>query len=226
MENEMTDNEQRPKQKDVSAIADMYHQRGFANRVGFGGHPALLIIDFINAFTSSASPLGSNLDAEVAATRQLLDESRRKRFGVHFTTIAYEEGCADAGVFIKKIPSLSVLRKGDPMTDIDERLLPLPGEHVWCKKYASAFFGTALASTLTAARVDTLILTGCTTSGCIRASAVDSCQNGFRTIVVREAVGDRAQPPHEANLFDIDSKYGDVVSLEEALEYLQSLRTI
>jgi maleamate amidohydrolase len=208
----------------LSSVADFYRQRGFAHRVGFGAWPALLIIDFINAFTSPPSPLASDFDVEIAATRQLLEVARCKGIGVHFTTTAYAEGCVDAGVFIKKIPSLSVLRQGDPMTDIDERLHPLPGEHVWFKKYASAFFGTALAATLTAARFDTLIVTGCTTSGCVRASAVDSCQNGFRTIVVREAVGDRAQAPHEANLFDIDSKYGDVLSLGEVLEYLRGLR--
>jgi maleamate amidohydrolase len=106
---------------------------------------------------------------------------------------------------------------------VDERLAPLPNEHVLIKKYASAFFGTSLAATLTAAGVDTLLITGCTTSGCVRASAVDSCQNGFRTIVVRECVGDRAEPPHEANLFDIDVKYGDVVTLEEAIAYLHGV---
>lgn len=204
-----------------SSVRKMYRQRGLGSRVGFGTHPALLIIDFINAFTSPSSPLGSNLDEEVAATSRLLELMRDRRLAVHYTTTAYEEGYADAGVFIKKVPSLKVLRLGDVMTQIDSRLEPKPGEHVWCKKYASAFFGTALAASLTAAKVDTLLIAGCTTSGCVRASAVDSCQNGFRTIVVREAVGDRAHAPHESNLFDIDSKYGDVVGISEALDYLR-----
>jgi nicotinamidase-related amidase len=204
-----------------SSVAEMYRRQGFANRVGFGTRPALLIIDFIKGFTSPMSPLAANFDGEINATSQLLSTARSKGLGIHFTTTAYDEGYDDAGVFIKKVPSLSVLRQGDPLTEVDERLHPLPGEHLWCKKYASAFFGTALASTLTATRVDTLIIAGCTTSGCVRASAVDSCQHGFITVVVREAVGDRAKAPHEANLFDIDSKYGDVVSLVEALEYLQ-----
>jgi nicotinamidase-related amidase len=207
----------------MSDIPDFYKRRGFAQRVGFGQRPALLVIDFIKAFTNPASPLASNLDAEIAATQQLLIEARHLNLPIAFTTVEYDEGFRDAGVFIKKIPSLSVLKKGSLMVAVDERLAPLPNEHVLIKKYASAFFGTSLAATLTAAGVDTLLITGCTTSGCVRASAVDSCQNGFRTIVVRECVGDRAEPPHEANLFDIDVKYGDVVTLEEAIAYLHGV---
>jgi maleamate amidohydrolase len=202
---------------------EFYQKRGLAGRVGFGKRPALLIVDFIVGFTDLRSPLASNFDSEVEATRRLLEVAREKRIPIFFTTIEYDEGYRDAGVFIKKIPSLSVLQKGSRMTEVDERIRPRPGEHVISKKYASAFFGTSLASTLTASRCDTVLITGCTTSGCVRASAVDSCQYGFHTIVVREAVGDRAQGPHEANLFDIDAKYGDVVSLSEALEYLKGI---
>ncbi len=202
---------------------ELYQQRGFLRRVGFGDRPALLIIDFINAFTDPTSDLGGNYDSEVAAVVALLAASRSAGIPVHYTTVAYEEGFPDAGVFIKKVPALAGLRVGTPQVAVDDRIAPRPGECVWVKKYASSFFGTALASTLIAAGRDTLIITGCTTSGCVRASAVDSCQSGFRTIVVREAVGDRAQSPHAANLFDIDAKYGDVVSLDETLAYLQSL---
>lgn len=201
---------------------ELYQQRGFMNRVGFGARPALLIIDYIKGFTDLASPLASNLDAEIAATQQLLDVARSHKVPLHFTTTGYAEGCADAGVFIRKVPSLGVLRLGHEWVEVDERLRPLPTEQVWLKKYASAFFGTALAATLTAAQVDTLIIAGCTTSGCVRASAVDGCQNGFRTIVVREAVGDRSQAAHEANLFDMNAKYADVVTLAEALGYLST----
>lgn len=204
----------------MSSDTELYQKRGFMSRVGFGERPALLVVDFIKGFTDLKSPLASNLDAEIAATKQLLDLARAKGLPVHFTTTGYAAGGADAGVFIKKVPSLSVLKIGHEWLEIDERLAPRPNESVWLKKYASAFFGTALAATLTAARVDTLIVTGCTTSGCVRASAVDSCQNGFRTIVVREAVGDRAQGPHEANLFDLDAKYADVESLADVVKYL------
>jgi len=198
----------------------MYQQRGFANRVGFGEKPALLIVDFIRGFTDTACPLGSNLDAEVAATKQLLDEFRWRNLPVHFTTTAYDEAMVSAGVFVRKVPSLSHLKVGSNWIEIDDRLTPQAGEVVWTKHYASAFFGTALASSLSAQKIDTLIITGCTTSGCIRASAVDACQHGFRTNVVRECVGDRSAAAHEANLFDLDAKYADVVSLEEVGQYL------
>lgn len=203
-------------------IHEFYRQRGLSRRVGFGDRPALLIIDFINAFTDPSSPLAADFGNEISATQQLLEMARVKHLLIFFTTTQYEEGYAEAGVFIKKVPSLEVLKKGSRLVQVDSRLQPRPGEHLLVKSYASAFFGTSLASTLSANRVDTLIVTGCTTSGCVRASAVDGCQHGFRTIVVAEAVGDRAQPPHEANLFDIDAKYGDVVSLAETLQYLRT----
>lgn len=202
---------------------EMYKSRGFANRVGFGSRPALLIVDFINAFTDPACPLGSNLDAELESTAKLLAEFRSHSLPVHFTTTAYEEGFASAGIFIKKVPSLSYLKQGTSLVEIDERVAPNAGETVWEKKYASAFFGTAFAAALTAQNVDTLIVTGCTTSGCVRASAVDGCQNGFRTVVVRECVGDRSSDAHEANLNDLDAKYADVVTLEEMFAELKNI---
>ena len=199
---------------------EMYNRRGFANRIGFGKNPALLIIDFINAFTDISCPLGSDLDREIEASKRLLKMFRENSFPVHFTTTAYEKGFASAGVFIKKVPSLAYLQQGTNLVEIDDRLKPESCETVWEKKYASAFFGTALASALTAQKIDTLIIAGCTTSGCIRASAVDACQHGFRTIVVRECVGDRSVSAHEANLSDLDAKYADVVNLKEVEQYL------
>lgn len=199
----------------------MYQQRGFASRVGFGERPALLVVDFIKGFTDTDCPLGSNLDKEVEATKQLLDEFRFRNLPVHFTTTAYDEAMVSAGVFVKKVPSLAHLKLGSNWIEIDDRLTPILGEVVWTKQYASAFFGTALASALSAQRVDTLIVTGCTTSGCVRASAVDSCQHGFLTNVVRECVGDRSASAHEANLIDLDAKYADVVNLAETLAYLR-----
>jgi maleamate amidohydrolase len=199
---------------------EMYQQRGFAQKVGFGTRPALLIVDFIKGFTDTACPLGSNLDAEVLATKQILDAFRTQELPVHFTTTAYDEEMVSAGVFVKKVPSLKHLKSGSNWVQIDERLKPVSGEVVWTKQYASAFFGTALASALSAQKVDTLIITGCTTSGCVRASAVDSCQHGFLTNVVKECVGDRSQSAHEANLNDLNAKYADVVSLEDVKKYL------
>ncbi len=201
----------------------MYKQRGFGNKVGFGERPALLIIDFIKGFTDTNCPLGSNLDAEVSSTKQLLDLFREHSLPVHFTTTAYDEAMVSAGVFVKKVPSLAHLKIGSSWIEIDDRLAHIMGEVVWTKQYASAFFGTALASALSAQKVDTLIVTGCTTSGCVRASAVDSCQNGFLTNVVRECVGDRSASAHEANLNDLDAKYADVVSLAEVKDYLLTM---
>ncbi len=207
----------------MSDTLDFYKSRGFANRVGFGAHPALLIVDFIKGFSDLASPLAANLDKEIAATKKVLNAARRLKLPIAFTTVEYDAGFRDAGVFIKKVPSLAVLKKGSAWVEVDDRLKPRANEHVLVKKYASAFFGTSLASTLTAAGVDTLLIAGCTTSGCVRASAVDGCQHGFRTIVIEECVGDRAQGPHVANLFDINAKYGDVVSLAETLAHLKTV---
>lgn len=197
---------------------EMYRERGFANRIGFGERPALLVIDFIKAFTDVSHPLGSDLDKEVEATGQLLQIFRERSLPVHFTTIAYEDGFASGGVFVKKVPSLKLLKIGTSAVEIDERLQPKTNEIVWTKQYASAFFGTSLAATLTWQKVDTLLIAGCTTSGCVRASAVDSCQNGFRTIVVRDCVGDRSPTAHAQNLSDLDAKYADVLSLKETLK--------
>jgi maleamate amidohydrolase len=199
---------------------EMYQQRGFGNKVGFGNRPALLVIDYIKGFTDINCPLGSNLDAEVSATKQLLDSFRSYKLPVHFTTTAYDEAMVSAGVFVKKVPSLAHLKLGSNWVEIDDRLTPISGEVLWTKQYASAFFGTALASALSAQKIDTLIVTGCTTSGCVRASAVDSCQHGFLTNVVRECVGDRSLSAHEANLGDLDAKYADVVSLADVEKYL------
>lgn len=201
----------------------MYKKLGFSNRMGFGRKPALLIIDFIKGFTNVACPLGSNLDNEIKATKKLLLTFREKSLPVHFTTTVYDEKMISAGVFFKKVPSLAYLKKNSEWTEVDERLKPNEGEIVWVKQYASAFFGTSLSSTLRAQNVDTVIITGCTTSGCIRASAVDSCQLGFYTIVVQDCVGDRSQYAHKANLFDLDAKYADVVTIQEVIEYTEKI---
>jgi maleamate amidohydrolase len=199
-----------------------YESKGFAGRSGYGESPALLIVDFINGFTDPAIPLGGDFARELNATRQMQEAFRRANLPIVYTTIAYAPDLSDAGIFVKKVPSLAILQKGSPLTEVDARIRPLPGEHIVEKKYASAFFGTDLDHLLRGRGVDTVIMAGCTTSGCIRASAIDSLQYGYHTIVVREAVGDRAPGPHEANLFDIDAKYADVVSVFAVIEYLGS----
>jgi len=205
---------------DGQSVLAAYKKKGLAARVGFGRKPAVIVVDYIIGFTDRRSPLAGDFESELRATYRLLRAARRARIPVFFTTVAYEPDFKDAGVFIKKVPSLRYLKDGSRWVEVDPRLSRRKAEILINKKYASAFFGTSLASTLTALRVDTLIVTGCTTSGCVRATVVDALQHGFRAIVPRECVGDRAQGPHEANLVDIDGKYGDVVSLAEVLPRL------
>jgi nicotinamidase-related amidase len=198
-----------------------YQSKGFADRSGYGRRPALLIVDFINGFTDPTSPLGGDFSGQLAVTNQLLAEFRRLSLPIVYTVIEYQPDFSDAGIFIKKVPSLSVLVKGSPLCQVDDRIAPQAGDYIVSKKFASSFFGTNLDTYLRSQGVDTVIMTGCTTSGCIRASAIDSLQYGYYTVVVREGVGDRAAGPHEANLFDIDAKYGDVVSIGEVLDHMR-----
>ena len=206
-----------------AATGAEYERKGFSSRSGYGTRPALLIVDFINGFTDPGTGLGGDYGAELAVTAKLLDEFRARALPVFFTTVAYEPHLRDGGHFVAKVPALSILVKGSDWVNVDERIRPRPSEPVVLKKYASAFFDTRLEVELQGLGVDTVVIVGCTTSGCIRASAIDSMQNGFHTVVVRDAVGDRAQTPHEVNLFDIDAKYGDVVSSRDVLEYLRGL---
>ncbi|ACZ40337.1 isochorismatase family protein [Sphaerobacter thermophilus] len=201
----------------------IYQRAGFGQAVPRGQNPAVLVVDFSCGFTDPACSLGSDLTAEVEATRRLLDAARAKGFLAVFTTIGFEPGLTDGALWIKKAPSLAELQLGGRWVEIDPRLARRESEPVILKKGASAFFGTNLASILIAQGVDTVILCGATTSGCIRATAIDLLQYGFPTLVPRECVGDRAPGPHEANLFDINQKYADVVSVDEAIAYIESL---
>ena len=193
----------------------------FDGRVGYGRKPAVVVIDFLNAYTTPGSPLFAEgvVDA-VRETVDLLDMARSKGVPIAYTRVIYSPNGLDGGVFVKKVPVLRKMVEGEPLADIVPELPPGPDDVIINKQYASAFFGTPLAAMLTSLGVDTVILTGCSTSGCLRASAVDGMQYGFRVIVPEECVGDRHSGPHEANLFDINSKYGDVVSKAEVLEYL------
>ena len=197
---------------------------GFHGRVGFGEKPALLVIDVNLGFTDPASPLACDLGGVVDAIRRLLDESRRSGIPVVYSTVSYDEGGKlAAAAFIDKIPALLTLEAGSRWVEIDPRIEPLPHEPVLNKLFASAFFGTPLSSLLAAAGCDSVIVTGASTSGCVRATAVDALQHGYRVVVPREAVGDRNPAAHEASLYDIDAKYGDVVSLEDAVAHLEEL---
>jgi nicotinamidase-related amidase len=179
------------------------------------------VVDVNLGFTDPASPLVCPLDEVVVAIQRLLDEARRAEIPVVYTTTAYGEGDKrTAATFIDKVPALLQLEAGSRWVEIDPRIAPRADEPVLTKLFASAFFGTPLATLLAAAGCDSLIVTGASTSGCIRATAVDALQHGYRPIVPREAVGDRNQAAHEANLYDIDAKYGDVVSVDEVVAHL------
>jgi nicotinamidase-related amidase len=210
--------------EEYTRLRKEFHDKGFGRRVGFGQRPALLAVDFITGFTDLRSPLAGDLDTQLAATITLLEPARAAGIPVIFSTVAYDAELQEAGIWVRKIPANSWLVEGSEWVKVDARLDQRPNETTLVKKYASCFFGTDLVARLVSRRVDTLIITGCTTSGCVRATAVDACSYGFHTIVVEEAVGDRAALPHEASLFDIDAKYGDVVGLGETVSYLQGLR--
>ncbi|MFJ7499247.1 N-carbamoylsarcosine amidohydrolase [Serratia grimesii] len=197
----------------------------WGNRIGFGQRPALLLIDFMQGYTTQGAPLfAPGVVSAVEESMALLATARQTGIPVIHTNIRYHAGhFANGGIWVKKAPVMKDMVDGNPLAAFCPQVAPRTTEVVLTKQYASAFFGTSLASMLVALGVDTLLLVGCSTSGCIRASAVDAVQHGFRTIVVRECVGDRHPGPHEANLFDIDSKYGDVVAKQEAIDYLNRL---
>jgi maleamate amidohydrolase len=199
--------------------------RGLGGHLKFGSKPALLVIDFVKAYLVKSSPLFANVEDARTACEQLLHLCRRVGIPILHTNVAYQRGGRDGGVFFRKVPALTCFERGlhPLLAEFASGLEPLPGEPVFTKQYASAFFGTSVASMLTALRVDTVLIAGLSTSGCVRASAVDCCQHGFVPVVVRDAVGDRAPGPHEANLFDLQAKYAEVVTLAQVREYLWAL---
>ena len=205
------------------AARQVYDAARLGQSITLGERPAVLVVDFSCGFTDPECALGSELSAEVEATRRLLDVARAKGLPVIFTTIGFEPSLKDAALWVEKAPALADLQLGGHWVEIDPRLDRREDETIVLKKGASAFFGTNLASILTTQRVDSVVLCGATTSGCVRATAIDLLQHGFPTLVPRECVGDRAQAPHDANLFDIQAKYADVVALEDALDYVESV---
>jgi nicotinamidase-related amidase len=202
-----------------------YDRAGFGAAVRRGRRPAVVVVDLSRGFTEPEFPTGADLTDVVAATARVVRAARAVAAPVIYTTIAYDPAEADGSAYawLDKAPGLRVLRAGSELVDIDPRLPREERDPLIVKKGASAFFGTHLAGTLTSLGVDTLIVCGATTSGCVRATVVDGVQSGFPVLVPRECVGDRAQGPHEANLFDIDAKYGDVIGVEDALAYLNEL---
>jgi nicotinamidase-related amidase len=207
------------------SLSENYARGGFGKSLQPGQRPALLIIDFVRAYLELGSPLYAGVEQARADCETLLRAARAAGIPIVHTNVVYQPGGRDGGVFFRKVPALKCFESGahPDLAAFAEGLEPLPSETVISKQYASAFFGTSLASTLTSQGVDSVLIAGLSTSGCVRASAVDCVQHGFIPLVVREAVGDRAPGPHEANLFDLQAKYAEVIHLADALRYLQSL---
>ena len=222
----MSDEIREALEKIFSADSDVYRQRGFQRRVGFGERPALINIDLANAWTRPGNPFTcEGMDTIIPGVQRLLAAGRAKDIPVVYTTTAYavtDGPATDMGLWHRKIP-VEVLQLGTDAVAIDERIAPEPDEHVIVKKHASAFFGTPLANMLRAAGVDTVVVTGVTMAGCVRHTVEDAIGYGFRPIVVRECVGDRVAGVVEWNLFDIDAKFGDVEPLETVLDYLDGI---
>ncbi len=206
-------------------MAAFFAERGFGLRLGFGERPALVVIDMMNGFTDPSMPLGANLDKEMEAIKQVLAAAREVEIPIFYTVVYYEEqDFRDAGLWVLKQKGAVSLKAGTPAVELDQRLGRRENEAIILKKYASGFFGTDLISRLNSRQIDTLLVSGCTTSGCVRATAVDSLQLGIRPVVIREAVGDRAELAHRQSLFDLEQKYADVVGVDEVLGYLTTLQ--
>lgn len=208
--------------------ADLYRSGGIGRRVGYGSEPAILVVDLIRGCTEQDSPLPPlmNLDSVVENTGKLLAAARERRVPVLFTTLGpYRPDLRDVGPIAVKMPGLHIFTEGSPWAEVDARLEMRPGEFLIRKKWQSAFFGTDLHPILTGLGIDTLIVTGCVTSGCIRATVTDAASSGYRVIMPQECIGERTAAIHHANLFDLNAKNGDVVRLDEVLAHLADRRS-
>jgi len=207
----------------VSSDLTESYKGAFDGSLGFGDKPALILVDFVAAYFEEHSPLYAGVDAALASALRVRAAARDTGIPVYYTNVVYHADGADGGVFFRKVPALEAFIEGNPLGAWADGLEPAADEYVISKQYPSAFFGTSLAATLTASGVDTLIITGLTTSGCIRATCIDTVSNGFIPIVVADACGDRHGAPHEANLFDMNAKYADVVDEATVVDHLKSL---
>lgn len=195
----------------------------FDGHLAFGKRPALLIVDVVMAYLEPASSLYAGVESALASNERLVAGARERNIPVIFTHVEYEPGGANGGLFYRKIPALRAFDAGSPLGAFPPTLQPAEGDIVISKQYASAFFGTGLDRILQDRAIDTLLITGFSTSGCVRATALDALQYGFAPFVVRDACGDRHPAPHEANLFDLQAKYAEVVGEAEAIALMQGV---
>lgn len=212
----MTDADAKP------TLEEDYEAAGFGGQLGYGTSPALLIIDMCMAYLDPAAPLYAGIEPEHKNIKILLDAFRGAGLPVIHTRVEYGAGGADGGLFYKKVTALKCFDKGNPFAEPPEDLTPEDGEVVVTKQYASAYFGTSLASTLRALGCDGVVITGVSTSGCVRASALDTLQNGFIPLVVEDACGDRDAAVHKANIFDLGAKYADIVTTDDVVSRIRS----
>lgn len=206
----------------MSQLDEDYAQAGFNGHLPFGQRPALLVVDVCRAYLDKHSPLYAGVEDALASNIRLVDAARAVGVPVVFTRVLYSANGTDGGLFYRKVPALEAYLPGNPLGDFPDGFGPRADEVLVTKQYASAFFGTSLAATLTAMGIDTLAITGFSTSGCVRATALDALQHGFVPYVVRDACGDRAPEPHEANLFDLQAKYAEVVDEATMLKLLSN----
>ena len=199
------------------------YKGAFDGSLGFGDKPALILVDLVRAYFDKDSPLYAGVEDALASAIRIRDAARTAGVTVIYTNVVYKEDGSDGGVFYRKVPALSAFVKGNPLGNWPEGLDPTDDELIISKQFASAFFGTSLTQNLNELGIDTLIITGVSTSGCIRATCIDAISSGFIPIVVSDACGDRHQAPHDANLFDMNAKYGDVVDEATVVNYLKSL---
>ena len=202
---------------------ETYDRATFGGSLSLGERPAVLVVDFSTGFTDPECPMGADMTDAVAACRRVLDAARENGILIVYTVVAYAPHLRDAGIGVQKSPAIGVLQLGSKWADVDPRLGARDDEVVVVKKFPSALFATPIVSIFTAAQIDTVVLCGAVTSGCIRATAVDLYSYGYPTILPSDCVADRAEGPHVANLFDLSAKYVDVVSSARAIEYLESV---
>jgi len=202
-------------------LTDNY-RGAFDGRLPFGRSPALLIVDVARAYVEEGSPLYVGNDKALRSNERLIEAARDAGVPVLFTRVVYQPGGIDGGLFYRKVPALRCFEEGQPLGDFPASVRPAAGEIVVTKQYASAFFGTSLAASLNALTIDTVLITGYSTSGCVRATALDAMQHGFLPFVIRDACGDRHPSPHEANLFDLQAKYAEVISEDEAFGLMRT----
>lgn len=200
------------------------YKRAFGRRVGFGQRPALILIDLVRGYYDPECDLYMGSSASLESALRVREAASAAGVPVILTNVVYHPSAIDGGRFFEKSKPLRYFIQGHPMAAWPDGLVPRPEELIISKQYPSAFFGTSLASTLTAMGVDSVLLTGVSTSGCVRATCVDAMSHGFRTMVIADACGDRHPDPHNANLFDMEAKYADVVSETETIAYLAGLK--